>query len=713
PSLARDILTSRQGLWTSSAGLGAPLVSMAPAGGAGGLPIGRFHVPSKSADSLDTSYRHNASPAASNRSRPVSIRVAGRSSASDKMGSSGSPSASPSGRSSPRRRGRSSTVLSPEYSLDDSDREGAFSPVASASMSLRASWQEPRCSPSATSGHSQVQPQLDEATGFSRTSYDRNVTRTNMQKFELDRREACAWVRTGELLVKHPLRRPDGGRFSSLKEMRRKPHVLLQRERKYMFVVIDRHRTASGHPELRWDRDLARAVAPQAKGSLVLSEVHYIAATVLDEPDGPEVSQKLLNEFQIVCSSYSMKLVAPSRQSMKLWVVGLLQLSQLARKRNTKFMRTKVDDVLWSTIVREFRRLDQDKSGDISLAELTDLIPAAGGNSNAVGEVLSEFDADGNGVLQLQEFARLFQALAVKEVLAPWFLKYARPVVTDLGMQTNGISTDCYLQFLEHEQCETGETGAVFGDLQDPYVVSVEGRPHLTEQGFSYLLCSSKNPAFDPARRQRVHQDMTRPISHYWVSSSHNTYLQSDQLFGKSTLEQYIDVLLRGCRCVEIDCWDGDDGEPIVTHGYTATSRLMFQDVVRVCRDYGFVASQYPLTLSLEVHCGSKQLARMGQILNDILGDQLLRLPDSGLANAELVSPAAAMRRVIVKGKVPHEIIAEDGTETTTTTNIRASSVASRSTASIRAASHSPKRRMSWPFSRCLGTLSRRLRVIS
>ncbi|CAK0867985.1 unnamed protein product [Prorocentrum cordatum] len=119
---------------------------------------------------------------------------------------------------------------------------------------------------------------------------------------------------------------------------------------------------------------------------------------------------------------------------------------------------------------------------------------------------------------------------------------------------------------------------------------------------------------------------------------------------------------MRGARCVEIDCWDGDDGEPMVTHGWTPTSRLAFQDVVRVCRDYGFAASKYPLILSLEVHCSPRQKMRMGQILESILGDQLLRLPEdisAGLPHAELVSPEAALRKVIVKGKLPKELQAE------------------------------------------------------
>jgi phosphatidylinositol phospholipase C delta len=130
-------------------------------------------------------------------------------------------------------------------------------------------------------------------------------------------------------------------------------------------------------------------------------------------------------------------------------------------------------------------------------------------------------------------------------------------------------------------------------------------------------------------------KDRSHPLPEYFISSSHNTYLTANQLYGSSKAATYETALLNGARCVEIDAWDNDDDpkEPKVTHGYTLTSHLPFRAVCETIRDVvDHEAAELinneihaaPILLSLENHCGAEGQLRLAQIMQEVWGDRLL-----------------------------------------------------------------------------------------
>ncbi|XP_026498023.1 1-phosphatidylinositol 4,5-bisphosphate phosphodiesterase isoform X2 [Vanessa tameamea] len=177
----------------------------------------------------------------------------------------------------------------------------------------------------------------------------------------------------------------------------------------------------------------------------------------------------------------------------------------------------------------------------------------------------------------------------------------------------------------------------------------------LTKDGLVRYLMSDENaPVF--LDRLDFYMEMDQPLSHYYINSSHNTYLSGRQFGGKSSVEMYRQVLLAGCRCVELDCWDGkgEDEEPIITHGMAMCTDILFKDVIYALRDTAFVASDYPVILSFENHCCKAQQYKLAKYCDEILGDLLLKeaLPDYPLEPGQpLPPPSALKRKIMIKNK--------------------------------------------------------------
>ncbi|XP_026546820.1 1-phosphatidylinositol 4,5-bisphosphate phosphodiesterase beta-3-like, partial [Notechis scutatus] len=103
-------------------------------------------------------------------------------------------------------------------------------------------------------------------------------------------------------------------------------------------------------------------------------------------------------------------------------------------------------------------------------------------------------------------------------------------------------------------------------------------RDQMSLEGFGRYLGGEENTIVPPEKLD-LSDDMTHPLSSYFINSSHNTYLTAGQLTGNSSVEMYRQVLLSGCRCIELDCWKGrpQDEEPFITHGFTMTTEIPFK----------------------------------------------------------------------------------------------------------------------------------------
>nr|XP_042901648.1 1-phosphatidylinositol 4,5-bisphosphate phosphodiesterase-like [Parasteatoda tepidariorum] len=195
--------------------------------------------------------------------------------------------------------------------------------------------------------------------------------------------------------------------------------------------------------------------------------------------------------------------------------------------------------------------------------------------------------------------------------------------------------------------------GEILGVYEQDELLVKEGK--MSKDGFVRYLMSDENaPVF--LDRLDIYMEMDQPLAHYYINSSHNTYLSGRQFGGKSSVEMYRQVLLAGCRCLELDCWDGkgEDEEPIITHGKAMCTDILFKDVIYAIRDCAFVTSEYPIILSFENHCCKKQQYKLAKYCDDIFGDLLLKEPIPGFPlepGKLLPSPNDLKRKILIKNK--------------------------------------------------------------
>lgn len=416
------------------------------------------------------------------------------------------------------------------------------------------------------------------------------------------------------------------------------------------FYYLDEHRSC-----LRW-----RPSRKNEKAKISIDSIQEVS-----EGRQSEIFQRYPDSsfdpnccFSIYYSSHreSLDLVSPSGEEARTWVTGLRYLmagisdeDSLARRQRTR------DQWLKQT----FDEADKNGDGSLSISEVLQLLHKLNVNlpRQRVKQMFREADTDDHqGTLGFEEFCAFYKMMSTRRDLYLLMLTYSN--------HKDHLDASDLQRFLEVEQKMNGVTLESCQSIIEQFEPCLENKSKgvLGIDGFTNYTRSPAGDIFNP-EHHRVHQDMTQPLSHYFITSSHNTYLVGDQLMSQSRVDMYAWVLQAGCRCVEVDCWDGPDGEPIVHHGYTLTSKILFKDVIETINKYAFIKNEYPVILSIENHCSVVQQKKMAQYLTDILGDKLDLSSVSGEDATMLPSPQMLKGKILVKGKKLPANISEDAEE--------------------------------------------------
>ncbi|XP_032934673.1 1-phosphatidylinositol 4,5-bisphosphate phosphodiesterase delta-3 isoform X2 [Catharus ustulatus] len=335
----------------------------------------------------------------------------------------------------------------------------------------------------------------------------------------------------------------------------------------------------------------------------------------------------------------NLDLAARGEEDARHWVQGITKL--MGRLQAMSQME-KLDHWIHGVL----QRADSNKDNKMSFREVKSMLRMLNIDMDDVyaSKLFKECDHSGNERLEGRELEEFCRRLLRRPELEELFGRYSG--------EDRVLSAEELQDFLRDQGEDSSLRQAC--TIIRTYELNEKAKRQdlMMLDGFMMYLLSAAGDILNQ-EHTKVHQDMSQPLSHYFISSSHNTYLTRNQIGGSSSTEAYVRALRAGCRCVELDCWEGSDGEPVVYHGHTLTSKILFRDVIESIRDYAFEKSPYPVILSLENHCGLEQQATMARHMKAILGDRLLTQPLQGQDPNHLPSPELKEKILVKSKKLP------------------------------------------------------------
>ncbi|XP_062832757.1 1-phosphatidylinositol 4,5-bisphosphate phosphodiesterase eta-1 isoform X2 [Anolis carolinensis] len=349
----------------------------------------------------------------------------------------------------------------------------------------------------------------------------------------------------------------------------------------------------------------------------------------------------------------SLDLITSNPEEARTWITGLKYLMAGISDEDSLVKRQRTHDH-W--VKQTFEEADKNGDGLLNIEEIHQLMHKLNVNlpRRKVRQMFQEADTDENqGTLTFEEFSVFYKMMSLRRDLYLLLLSYSD--------KKDHLTVEEFAQFLKVEQKMSNVTTEYCLDIMRKFEVSEENKNQnvLGIEGFTNFMRSPACDVFN-ALHSEVHQDMDQPLCNYFIASSHNTYLTGDQLLSQSKVEMYARVLQDGCRCLEVDCWDGPDGEPVVHHGYTLTSKILFKDVLEVINKNAFVKNEFPIILSIENHCSIQQQKKIAQYLKEIFSDKLDLTSVNAGDSKQLPSPQSLKGKILIKGKkLPHSLGAD------------------------------------------------------
>uniref|UniRef100_A0A7S1PZE3 Phosphoinositide phospholipase C n=1 Tax=Neobodo designis TaxID=312471 RepID=A0A7S1PZE3_NEODS len=223
----------------------------------------------------------------------------------------------------------------------------------------------------------------------------------------------------------------------------------------------------------------------------------------------------------------------------------------------------------------------------------------------------NEMDGDnGSGGLDFDELCHFFDELTMRQQLAPLFLSYTESE-SRLLMPPIRVAEFFHVAQGEHLSIEAAE-----------HIVREHGMDteYWSFSDFCQFLNSPALNSWVHPAHSTVHQDMTQPLHHYFIGTSHNTCVVGSQVDAEIDPLGVGGALRTGARVIDIAITDFE-GQPHAWRPYTFTSPVPARAIFAALSENAFATSDFPVIVLLEIYGGTTCADSVADIVRETIGD--------------------------------------------------------------------------------------------
>ena len=275
-------------------------------------------------------------------------------------------------------------------------------------------------------------------------------------------------------------------------------------------------------------------------------------------------------------------------------------------------------------------------------------------SEEALNNILKTFVSNPDKIT-MQELRTICLILLKKPELRELFQSYC-PEYQNKDIE-EVMNYEQFNRFLEERQKDTIDKRfyqEMLAQIKNPHCILGLPRTNTSQYlnfiEFTNIIFSDFNLTMNP-QMSKTFQDMDKPLCEYLINSLDNVYKDTHTNSCPKPLLGFYEALKYGARNLEIDLYDGREGEPMIACDKGQTIMILFEDFLKCISKWAFKHSDYPLLIFIENHCTIDQMIKVKRLINTHLAENVYRVSEKEFLAEKFPSPMKLMKKIIIRTK--------------------------------------------------------------